>query len=61
MDTVAPTQSARDRSFRQSAGRSAAPDVLVAVPDDALRQVLDAALRLDGYRVQTAPAVAGWG
>ena len=33
-------------------------DVLEAIPDDALRQVLDAALRLDGYRVQTAPDAA---
>ena len=29
-------------------------DVLVVVPDGALREVLEVALRLDGYRVQTA-------
>ena len=33
-------------------------DVLVAVADDSLREVLEIALRLDGHRVQTAPDAA---
>ena len=58
MVTVAPASPTRERSSRQSAEMPAAADVLVAVPDQSLREVLAEALRLDGYRVQTAPDAA---